>query len=98
VNCALRLPLSATATVGSSPGYLRPALGLRGWREYVGAFVRRSAVGVDDEVVVALIDGLQWRASGDVEDPAGGDDVALRRLAEVHREASCEDDEGLLLL
>jgi hypothetical protein len=69
-----------------------------GWRQYVGAFIRRCAVGVDHKVLVALVDGLQRRACSDVEDPANADDAALRRLAEVHREASREDDEGLILL
>lgn len=82
---------------GQVHSVVRPGRRSGGWRQYVGAFIRRCAVGVDHQVLVALVDGLQRRASRDVKDPAGRDDLALGRLAEVHRQPPREDDEGLLL-
>ena len=69
-----------------------------GWWQYLGPLIRRGAVGVHHKLLGALVDGLQRRARRDVDDPAGGNYMALGRLTEVHCEAPREDDEGLLLL
>src|SRR4051794_19419227 len=55
------------------------------------------AVGVDDEVLVAVVHRLQRCPRGGVDDAAGGHVDALRRLAEVHRQRAGEHDERLLL-
>ena len=59
--------------------------------------LRRIAVGIDDQVIVAVVHRLQGCPRIDVDQAARSDVVSLRRLAEVHRERPREDDERLLL-
>ena len=56
-----------------------------------------SAVGVDDEILVAVIRRLEWGTRLDVDEPARRHVLALRRLTQVHRQRACQDDERLLL-
>ena len=41
-----------------------------------------------DELLVAFVDRLQRRSRVDVNDPTEGNNVALRRLTEIHRQAT----------
>jgi hypothetical protein len=45
-------------------------------------------VRVDDEVVVAIVDALERGPRPDVHEAAGGDVLALGRVADVHGERS----------
>src|SRR6266566_2724177 len=57
----------------------------------------RGAVGIDKEVLVAVVRRLERCARLDVDEAARGHVLALGRVAEVHRERPGEDDERLLL-
>jgi hypothetical protein len=57
----------------------------------------RVSVGVEDELVGAVVRGLQRRAGLNMNQRSCGDVLTFRRVADVHRERSCEDDEGLFL-
>src|SRR5207245_6420583 len=57
----------------------------------------RRAVRVDEEVDVAVVHRLERCPRLDVDEAAGRDVDALRRLAEVHRQGPGQDDERLLL-
>ena len=57
----------------------------------------RCAVGVDEEVLVAVVRRLQRCARLDVDELAGLYVVTLWRIADVDRERAPEDDERLLL-
>lgn len=59
--------------------------------------LRRIAVGIDDQVIVAVVHCLKRSPRIDVDQAARGHVVTLRRLAQVHRERPGEDDERLLL-
>jgi hypothetical protein len=52
----------------------------------------------NDEVFVSLVHGLQRRARAHVDDAAHRHNVPLGGLAEVHREAAGDNNEGLLLI
>src|ERR671919_544304 len=58
--------------------------------------LRWSSVREDEQVLVAVVRRLQRCAGLDVDEPAGGHVVSLRRLAHVHRQRLCEDHERLL--
>jgi hypothetical protein len=57
----------------------------------------RVAVGVDEQIVVAVVHALERRTRVDANQPASGHVLTLRRLAKVHRQRPREDDEGLFL-
>jgi hypothetical protein len=57
----------------------------------------RVSVGVEDELVGAVVRGLQRSAGVDVNQRSSVNVLTFRRVTDVHRERSCEDDEGLLL-
>ena len=57
----------------------------------------RVSVGVDDEIVVGVICGLKGCSWRDVNETAGRNIVALRRILDIHRQDPAEDDERLLL-
>ena len=59
--------------------------------------LRRIAVGVDDQVIVAVVHRLQGCPRIDVDQAAMSHVVSLRRVTQVHRERPGEDDERLLL-
>jgi hypothetical protein len=60
--------------------------------------IGRSAVGVDDELLVAVVDRLKRRLRMHVDNAPGRHQMARRRLAEIHRHLTGEHDERLLLL
>src|SRR5436190_8598479 len=70
---------------------------LDGRLENLGAPVRRRTVGIDDELLLAVVPRLQRRPGLDAQDAPGRHVDAFRRLAEVHRERPRHDDERLLL-
>jgi hypothetical protein len=57
----------------------------------------RVAIGVDEQIIGAMVDGLERRAWFDMDQPTGRHVVSLRRFTEVHRQRAREDDECLLL-
>jgi hypothetical protein len=57
----------------------------------------RVSVGVEDELVGAVVRDLQRSAGVDVNQRSCGNVLTFRRVADVHRERSCEDDEGFFL-
>ena len=57
----------------------------------------RVAVGVHEQVLVAVVHRLERRAGRHMDESADGHVAALGRLAEVHRERPADHDEGLLL-
>ena len=71
---------------------------LRGRVEELGVLVLgRVSVGVEDELVGAVVRGLQGSAGIDVNQRSCGNVLTFRRVADVHRERSFEDDEGFFL-
>src|SRR3954471_19873285 len=60
--------------------------------------LRRIAVRVDDEVIVAVVCGLQGSPGLHVEEVSHAHVVPRRRITEVHRKRPGENDEGLFLL
>jgi hypothetical protein len=58
---------------------------------------RRGAVGIEDEVLIAVVRSLERRSGLDVDEAARGHVLPLRRVTEVHREGPAENDERLLL-
>src|SRR4029079_12640364 len=60
--------------------------------------LRRVAVGIQEQVLIAVVCSLQRRQGVDVNDRAAWNLHALRRLTHVHRQRSLEDDERLLLM
>ena len=57
----------------------------------------RVAVRVNDQVVVAVVRGLERHTGVDADEPTGGHVNPLWRLAHVQRERAGEDDKRLLL-
>jgi len=57
----------------------------------------RVSVGVEDELVGAVVRGLQRSAGVDVNQRSCVNVLTFRRVADVHRERSCEDDEGFFV-
>ena len=57
----------------------------------------RRAVRIDEEILVSVICRLEQCPGLDVHEAAGGHVLPLRRLAEVHRQRSGEDEERLFL-
>ena len=59
--------------------------------------LRRSAVDVEEELLRPFVYDLERRFGLDVDETALGDLLALRGIAEVHRQCASDDDERLLL-
>ena len=71
---------------------------LEGGVQNFGALVLgRRAVGVDEEIGVAVVGALERGARLDVDDAAGRNVHPLGRVAQVDRERAGEDDEGFLV-
>ena len=66
-------------------------------KEFGPLELRGIAVHVKEEIRVAMVCRLQGRSRVDMDESAASDVDALRWLAEVHRQGSLQDDEGLLL-
>ena len=87
---ASRVVASVVAMTGSStasghePSW--PAATAR--RQHVGALVGRGAVGVDDEVDIAVVDRLCRGSGRDMDQAADSHVLAPWRLAQVHRQGS----------
>lgn len=71
---------------------------LYGPGQNLGSVVRRGPVCVDDQVLIAVVDGLKRGSGTYVNDSADRDELPVRWLSEVHREAAGEHDESLVLL
>ena len=57
----------------------------------------RRAVGIDEEILAAMVCALQRCAWLDVNQSPNGNVMTLRRFTDVHRQRAREDDERLLL-
>lgn len=66
--------------------------------ENLCAIIGRISVGVHDQIVAAVVDGMKRGAYGDVHDTTGRHVDALGWLAQLHGQRSAEHDEGFLLL
>src|ERR1700722_15898046 len=68
-----------------------------GIQELRALALRRRAVGIDDQVLIPVIDRLERGTGLDADHTADGHVLAHRRLAEVHREGPREHYERLRL-